>query len=358
MNNEKYSFLQISCIAMLSVGLLNHVLAIPVILDVSGRDSWIAVIVSTILFIPVFIMIGYMMRKTDQQQIFDWLKSHYGKFISMFFMIIFSIILFSSSALALLDMTNWTTTSYLPNTPKTVVSLVFIALIYYAVSGGFRTIAFASSILLPFVILLGEFVMISNIPYKDYSLLLPILEHGSKPVWNGIMYSSSGFIELILFILVQHQLRKTVKKRHMLYIGLIVSGLTLGPLMGAIAEFGPAEASMQRYPAYEEWRLVTLGKYVEHLDFLSIFQWMSGAFIRTSIFLIFSTKFYSKPKLFLYIYMALLIGAVVYPFGDIALQETFKRVYFPIYFFSLFTCFIILFLMILFSKKSTVVKQT
>ena len=47
----------------------------------------------------------------------------------------------------------------------------------------------------------------------------------------------------------------------------ILVGLTLGPLIGAITEFGPNEATKQRYPAYEEWGLVTIGRYIEHLDF-------------------------------------------------------------------------------------------
>lgn len=50
-------------------------------------------------------------------------------------------------------------------------------------------------------------------------------------------------------------------------------------------EFGPAEAATQRYPAYEEWRLATIGRFIEHLDFLSIYQWLTGAFVRIGFIL-------------------------------------------------------------------------
>ncbi|XRD23741.1 hypothetical protein AABM34_14730 [Lysinibacillus fusiformis] len=46
-----------------------------------------------------------------------------------------------------------------------------------------------------------------------------------------------------------------------------------------------SEASKQRYPAYEEWGLVTIGRYIEHLDFFSIYQWLTGTFIRVSFLL-------------------------------------------------------------------------
>ncbi|MFR9721672.1 hypothetical protein ACL00X_20305, partial [Aeromonas diversa] len=69
----------------------------------------------------------------------------------------------------------------------------------------------------------------------------------------------------------------------LVWIGLSFLILTLGPTIGAIAEFGPFVAAKQRYPAFEEWRLVSIGRYIEHLDFLSVYQWFVGAFIRLSL---------------------------------------------------------------------------
>ena len=68
----------------------------------------------------------------------------------------------------------------------------------------------------------------------------------------------------------------------------LLLGLTIGPLMGALTEFGPIEAATQRYPAFEEWRLAKIGRYFEHVDFLSIYQWLTGAFVRIG-FLLFVT---------------------------------------------------------------------
>ena len=53
--------------------------------------------------------------------------------------------------------------------------------------------------------------------------------------------------------------------------------------MAAIIEFGPFAAANQRYPAFEEWRLVSIGRYIENLDFLSVYQWLVGIFIRLSL---------------------------------------------------------------------------
>lgn len=57
----------------------------------------------------------------------------------------------------------------------------------------------------------------------------------------------------------------------------------MGPIIGSITEFGPVQAAKISNPAYAQWRLLTMGKYLNRLDFLSIYQWLSGAFIRVSL---------------------------------------------------------------------------
>jgi len=74
-------------------------------------------------------------------------------------------------------------------------------------------------------------------------------------------------------LLIQHKLTKKTGFKSLMLMCFILTGLTLGPLMGSIAIFGPDEAANQRYPAYAQWRIVRLGEYVEHVDF---FRFISG----------------------------------------------------------------------------------
>src|SRR5699024_2256361 len=132
--------------------------------------------------------------------------------------------------------------------------------------------------------------------FKDFSLMLPMLEHGYDPVFRSIIYQGSGMVEIFLFLMLQHKFQSEFKYRHFLVTALILTYLTLGPLVGAIEEFGPKQAAMQRYPAYEEWGLARLGAYIEHVDYLSIYQWLTGAFIRITLFLYFVRIILNKPS--------------------------------------------------------------
>lgn len=67
--------------------------------------------------------------------------------------------------------------------------------------------------------------------------------------------------------------------------------------------------------------MVTLGKYISHLDFLSIFQWISGASMRTSILMFISVdimkvqKKSTRTHILIWISLGLL-GLCMYPISD------------------------------------------
>ena len=93
-------------------------------------------------------------------------------------------------------------------------------------------------------------------------------------------------MELFLFLFLQHYMKSKIKLWQIIALSAFIMLLMLGPTIGAITEFGPVEAEKLRYPAFSQWRLVSIGKYFEHVDFFAIFQWMSGAFVRISLGLV------------------------------------------------------------------------
>ncbi|WP_083953150.1 hypothetical protein [Heyndrickxia acidicola] len=67
--------------------------------------------------------------------------------------------------------------------------------------------------------------------------------------------------------------------------------------------------------------MVYIGTFISHLDFLSVFQWLSGAFIRLSLFIFLLLDLWSvkktKQKIWLLsgIFLIMLIG-IVLPFSE------------------------------------------
>ncbi|MFD0961502.1 GerAB/ArcD/ProY family transporter [Paenibacillus chungangensis] len=342
MKSTGISFLHLSAIMLLSIGLMNHVILIPSLLEISKRDAWLTIIVTTVLFIPVFWAIAIIAKRSQamNKPMMTWLVERIGKIPAGIIAAAFVCLLLLSAVTTGKDMKIWTSSTYLPLTPPSVIVLSFIGLCLYLSLQGIRSIALVSVILLPFVLVFGEFVMIANFPHKDYSMLFPLFEYGSSGMWRGIVYVGTGFVEILYILLLIHYVKNKVKTGYIILLGLAMAGLTIGPVMGAIAEFGPVEAATQRFPAFEEWRLVRIGNYINHLDFLSIYQWISGAFIRISlaIFLI-SDLFPARRRTVAASIAAVLIAVLtIWPMSDISFLRAMMIYYFP----YVFACMLIL----------------
>ncbi|MFU1794971.1 endospore germination permease [Paenibacillus azoreducens] len=274
---------QICMVLMLMNGLTSHVMINPLLLDAAGRDSWLSVIFTTIPFIPWMLMLAFFIRKTGQGKFQEELAARTSPVISWILVAPLLVYLYLIGGITLFHTSNWTISNYLPATPKIVLIGTLAFLCYYMAKLGLRSIAIGAGILLPIVIALGFFVAIANTPQKNFNLLTPILENGIIPPLHGMIYVGGGFVEIIVILALQHQIKTKVKPWHLVVFGLIIAYITLGPIVGAISEFGPQEAAKQAESPYEQWRLVKIGEYIEHVDFLSVYQWLAGATMRIAL---------------------------------------------------------------------------
>ncbi|MFC0212466.1 endospore germination permease [Paenibacillus chartarius] len=328
----KISLLQTYLIIMLSVGLLNHVIIIPLLLGASGRDSWLVVLL-VLAASPIWVgVLSYVLKNMNGIHIKDWLKHHFGVFFSAILIVLYSVLVWLMGTISLKDTLTWTIATYMPQVPMPVLASATLVGCFFAASQGLRTIAILSGILLPFVVILGDLVMTANFQFKEYTMLFPLLENGTSPLWKGVPYAAGGLLELSLLTLLQHKMTKKAGFKSLMLICMILSCLTIGPLMGSIAMYGPYEAAHQRYPAFEQWRMVRLGEYVEHVDFFSIYQWLSGTYIRVSLSLFLLSELWNLQK---YKWLPMLLGAlfmlvaVLMPVSDMVFQDLLSRYYFP-----------------------------
>ena len=282
----KISVLHVILLTMTVIGLKNHVTILPGVLEHARRDGWISVIIAFLIIMPWLYFIYRIHRNGGTPYTWSNSKSLYER-IGIVLMVLLLLVL---SASTMVEMLQWVKTTFLQNTPLMILLFLYLLLCVIFATTGLQTIMIVNVLVLFGVVVLGFFVAFVNMQYKDYELLLPILENGLVPPLQGVIYPLSGFVEILFFLLVQQHYKSTIKFHHFLVITLILAGLTLGPLIGAITEFGPEEASIMRYPAFEEWGLATLGNFINHVDFFSIYQWMTGAFVRIGFFLFIITQ--------------------------------------------------------------------
>lgn len=289
---NQISVLHMLLIAMTFIGLKSHVTILPALLEHGGRDSWITVIVAMLIIIPWLFLLLYVHKQSKGEPIRQWLERRMGKRFTASLCFVMAVYLLVLAAFTMRETLQWFNITFLVDTPPILLLIIFSALCVTLATMNILTITIVNSIVLAGVIMLGFFVAIVNIQVKDYALLRPFLEYGLSPVVASVIYPLSGFMELVLLLFLQQYSKSTLRGYHLLLILVALVGLTLGPLIGAITEFGPREAAELRYPAYEEWALATIGRYFEHMDFFSAYQWLTGTFIRVGILLFIIVEMY------------------------------------------------------------------
>ncbi|MGG3930257.1 endospore germination permease, partial [Schinkia azotoformans] len=349
--------LHIVLLLVTAIGIKTHVFVISPLLYTSGRDAWLSVLLTIVLILLWIPLLMYIHKKTFQFSLFKLVAEVLGtKVTNVFLFIIITYFVFLA-AVALRETITWTTIAYLPETPQVLVGLILIILCWFLASSSFRTMNTFNVFLLIFIIIFGFFVSIANFQYKDFSLLLPILEHGYRPVFEGIIYPASGVIEIFFFLLLQHKINEPLRFRHFFITLILLILLTLGPLIGSIIEFGPTEATKQRFPPYEQWGLVSIGTYIEHVDFLSIYQWLSGIFIRISLLLFIIKEALQikddRKKNIILLFLSIVAGAaVMVPITDFQFTYLLRTYILPISFWFFFcSSIIICILTIIYSRQ-------
>lgn len=355
MKSGSISISQFIAILMLSTGLMNHVIIIPSLLDAAKRDAWLSVLLTGVIMILWAALLYVIIRRINKQHLVHYLMERIPPIVVYALVGVICIYLFLIFSITVNDTINWIKLSFSPRIPIFVLSLLLTTICCINALLGVQSISNIATILLPFVILLGIFAALATVPHKDYSLIKPILEYGMQPVWNGVLYAGAGFSELVMLLFIQHKIKSKISYPMLLLLIFILVGLTIGPLMGSIVEFGPDHAAKLRYPAYEEWRLITIGHYVEHLDFLSIYQWFSGAFIRISLSLfiileILCLKHAKQRIIALSIILIMNIVLNLLPISNILFLFFMKQVL-PIFFYGVILFTIVLSLIIALPKR-------
>lgn len=328
-----FSRLQIMFLLLLSLGISNHVLIIPHLLKAAGRDAWISILFAY-LILTGWSFILYLILKSMRNLPFNaWLTGRLGNVGFWIICGAIAIYLLSAGMLIIYDTTKNVSIYFLPRTSNIIVILSFIFISYSAARSGLKTIMYMSSILLPIVWLLGIGVAVSTKGSKDYGMLFPILTEGINPGLQGGIIVFGGSIDLLVLLFLQHKLTKPMNYGSVFVLLTLLVGLIIGPTMGSIAAFGPSQAANMRFPAFEQWRLVMIGRHISHVDFLAAFQLMAGSIVRTSLMIyllydLIGSKFSKYRQTVMLCSVAIMSIPSIFMISDIWMQEIIHNYYY------------------------------
>lgn len=287
---------QLFLLLILSTGLLNHVILIPNLLTAAGRDSWLSVIIAYPISLLFLCLVYFIVKNSPNEGFFSLIRQRLGRTFSILFSIPVILFLFTSSYVTFRDLMIWLKAYFLADASVFMINFMLIFVCFLITLAGVKSMAISSGFLLPLVVLFGIFIALINTNLKDPSFLLPVLADGFTPLIRGIIYVLSGLFEIYIVILLQPFSQEPIKFKQLFILLTFLTGLIFGPLSASIMEFGPTESVNFRYPAYEQWRVLSIGEYISHLDFFALYQWLSGALIRIGLFMYLLGTFFTNKK--------------------------------------------------------------
>ncbi|MGG1551356.1 endospore germination permease [Paenibacillus ferrarius] len=321
-----FSRLQIVFLLLLSLGISNHVLIIPHLLQAAKRDAWFSILIAYLALIGWSLILYLILKSMGMLSFYIWLKTRVGMIGLSIVSVCFALYLVAAGIMIVFDTTKNVSIYFLPKTPDIVVILSYIFLSYIAANSGLKTLVYMSTMLLPVVWMLGIGVSLMTMSSKDYGMLHPLLKEGLGPELSGGVVVFGGSIDLMVLLLIQHKLSKPLNYGVIFVLLTLLIGLIMGPTLGSIAAFGPYQAENLRFPAFEQWRLVMIGKQISHVDFLAAFQLMAGSIVRTALIIhllseLAAVQFRKYRQAVMLLSAAILSLPSLFKISDIRMQE-------------------------------------
>jgi spore germination protein (amino acid permease) len=180
----------------------------------AGHDAWIAVIITGIIaHLLIWIMYKLFAHSPNAEDIVSIHKCYFGKWIGFVFsfalLVYFSLLAFTVLQTYIEIIKIW----MFPLIGAWQFSLIFLALAYYAVSGGFRVVTGLCfwGVVIP---LLTIFPMLFfPLEYAHYRNLLPVFDHSIREIVAGTKAMSLQYLGMEM-LLVYYPFIKQPEKSH------------------------------------------------------------------------------------------------------------------------------------------------
>ena len=250
------------------------------------RDSWIAVIISSILIFLFFMIIIKSWKKGPTLSLIKIYRLSLGNILGNIFIGLFILTLF----LTLIECSSVEADSMHQNmlieTPKWYLLLFFIIPIIYTIKKDLKTIITVTIIGIILIMIAGINLSILTSKYKHISFLLPIFEKGLTPGFIICILKSLGLygsISIVLPYLNKIVDKKNKMSKFSIIALLILIQMELVAISGILMTFPVDLAISMNYPKLLQTQQVSYFQFLEFGELYVMLQILGGWLLKYTI---------------------------------------------------------------------------
>ena len=234
---------------------------------ITGTDGWLSILLAG-LIVHILIWIIYKIFSMVPGDIISANNHVFGKWIGHFFSLLFILYFFILGMTIIIGYINVIHVWMFDEVPSWAFALVFLILIYYINTGGFRTITGITfiTVILSYWLL---FVPFYGFKYSDFTGFLPIFHHNFLDIMEGtksFSLSMLGFEMILMYYPFIKNAETTQKYAH--------GGVVLTTLLSLLLYFVSIVFYSQKHLILTLWPTLTLTSIIE-LPFIQRFEYIT-----------------------------------------------------------------------------------
>jgi len=285
----------------------SHVIAILVLFQVGSslalgvnskieQDSWIAILLSMVMFIPAILIYGRIMRLFPGQSLFDILLILFGKIFGRIFIayiIFYSLFL---GSLVLRNFTEFIQLTAMPETPQIPIMILITLVIFYLVKSGASTFGKWTIIVLPAVCFLVLISLVLSFRSMDITNLFPMFNHSPKQVTSSAFDAFVfPFAEVVLVINFANNTNPKDNPYKLFIYGMLISGLILlVAYFRNLTVLGQPLIDDFYFPSYNATRILQIPNILERIESLVATNFILAGIVKAGVCLMSATKGFAK----------------------------------------------------------------
>ncbi|PGT79752.1 GerAB/ArcD/ProY family transporter [Bacillus sp. AFS040349] len=242
-----------------------------IVAEKSGRDAWIAVIISG-LFVHISVWMIFRILKDFDGNIIDVHKELFGKWIggalSTLFGLYFCLLAINVLNTYIEIIVVW----MFPDLNSWLFTSIFLLLVYYVISGGFRIvtgICFFGVVLPSYLI----FTFFFPIEFSDLSNLAPPLNHSFKDMASSTKDMSLTVLGFEALLVYYPFIKRPEKSKKWAHLGVAYSTLLFTLIMMiSLAYFSEEQLQKNVWATLTIWKIVEM-PFVERFEYIGIANW-------------------------------------------------------------------------------------
>ncbi|MBU3113623.1 GerAB/ArcD/ProY family transporter [Clostridium lacusfryxellense] len=247
-----------------------------------GRDSWISVIIASILMFLYFTYILYVCKKNNCYNMDEIYHRALGKTIGDIFLILFIITLIVTLIESSSVEANSINVAMLQETPPWFLLLFILIPAIYITKKGTRAITIIIVIGLSFIMVAGIILAVLTAKYKKLDYLLPIMANGiTYPFILSVIKALGCYsgIGICIPFLSRVSSKSKITKYSIIAL-LIVIQMEIFANIGVLTTFSLVRLLGINYPKLIQTQLISYFSFVEGGEFFVMLQMVGGWFIK------------------------------------------------------------------------------